>query len=191
MADEEKNANTSADAEDSADKPAEENATAPKGRIRRFAKKRWGLLTVVGVLVVHTSVLWYLAAASAGSTDASGEVSLGSFEFVNYATEQLIRHAQFELHLSLLEDVDHAARERLTARRFRVQQDVEQLLRQAHGADFADPQLTELKRRLQEQVNESLGMRAVSDVLITDLSLEVVDGAGPVGENGDASANAG
>jgi len=61
------------------------------------------------------------------------------------------------------------ARTRLAARKFKVQQDVEQLLRQAHPDDFADPVLAGLKRQLQEQINESLGLRAISEVIITSL----------------------
>ena len=60
-------------------------------------------------------------------------------------------------------------------RRYAVQQDIEELLRQAHGADFADPVLGELKRQLQEQINRTLEMRAISQVIITDLELHQSD----------------
>ena len=76
------------------------------------------------------------------------------------------------MHIALLEQVEVAARRELSAKRFRVQQAVEELTRRAHGGDFEDPLLTELKRRLQERVNEALGIRVIADVIITDLKLE-------------------
>ena len=54
-------------------------------------------------------------------------------------------------------------------------QDVEELLRRAHGTDFADPALTELKRQLQETVNHSLELRAIDEVIVTGLAVEQCD----------------
>ena len=158
-------------------------------RFTGFLKRRWGFVVLAAVLLVHTSVVWYLTAAHADGRNTKREVSLGEFEFVNRTLEHSVRHAEFDLHLSLLDAVEDEAREQLDHRRFRVQQDVEQLLRQAHGADFADPKLTELKRRLQEQVNESLGMRAIRDVIITDLNLEIADVEDAVGVDQTAAAS--
>jgi len=59
----------------------------------------------------------------------------------------------------------------LDACRFRVQQNVEELLRRAHGGDFDDPGLGELKRQLQERINERSG-RAIAEVIVTDLKLQ-------------------
>jgi hypothetical protein len=76
------------------------------------------------------------------------------------------------LHIGLLKVDDRVARAKLAANKFRVQQDIEELLRQAGGEDFVDPLLTELKRQLQEQINATIGMRAIAQVIITDLSID-------------------
>jgi len=77
------------------------------------------------------------------------------------------------LYITLLDGFQQRGRQQLAANRNRVQQDIEQLLRQAHPGDFEDPCLTELKRRIQAQINKSLGVRAVADVIITGLELEL------------------
>lgn len=102
-----------------------------------------------------------------------GELSLGEFHFVPDPSEETpITRADFRLHLSLLSEVDAMTRERLATHQYRVQQNVEELLRQAHGGDFGDPALTELKRQLQEKINDTIAVRGVADVIITDLHLE-------------------
>ena len=55
----------------------------------------------------------------------------------------------------------------------------EELLRRAHGGDFEDPGLQELKRQLQERINQALGIRAVADVIVTDLRLRRSPRTGP------------
>ncbi len=140
---------------------------------RRLLPGKWAtiILTIsaVNFVVGFTCARVLLVGPSSGST---AEVGLGPFEFK--ATEQSagsIVAADFALHVALLDKVDRIARQRLQAQEHRVRQDVEQLLRQAHGGDFEDPKLAGLKRQIQEQVNETLRMRAISDVIITDLEL--------------------
>lgn len=104
---------------------------------------------------------------------SESEVSLGAFRFAVDKTEgALVSGAQFSLHVGLLEDMDRAGRDLLAQRRFRIQEAVEELLRQAHGGDFEDPSLAALKRKIQQQINECLGVRVVEDVIITDLKLQ-------------------
>lgn len=102
------------------------------------------------------------------------EVSLGEFRFLPNAQERSpVVAATFHLHVALLPETDALARARLVSHQYRVQQGVEQLLRKAHGGDFEDPSLGEIKRQLQEQINETLGMRAVADVIVTGLDIQV------------------
>jgi len=132
---------------------------------------------VIASLVLH-AIVFGLSRWSAGgpaTADAAGgaEVTLGEFQFAASPHERgPVQAARFQLHLAFLPEVDAAARLRLGTHKFRVQQDIEQLMRQAHGGDFDDPALVDLKRQIQEQVNETLGMRAVADVIVTDLELE-------------------
>ncbi len=133
-----------------------------------------GLAILVGVsIAVHATVFACTRAGKGASSKAAdAEISLGDFRFeAKRAEAGSISSAWFSLHIVLLDPVDSYARKKLEARQFRVQQDVEELLRQAHSGDFDDPNLGELKRQLQEQVNETLGSRVIADVIITDLEL--------------------
>ncbi len=107
-----------------------------------------------------------------GTVADSPEVTLGRFTFAaERGVDSPVQRAQFDLHIALIEELQPAARKLLAERRLRVQQDIEELLRRARGGDFDDPSLRELKRQLQEQVNTTLGLRAVGSVIITDLEV--------------------
>lgn len=103
----------------------------------------------------------------------STEIALGSFRFVADKSEKgLVNGARFSLHVAFTPQADQEGRQRLSDRKYRVQQDIEELLRRAHGADFDDPRLRDLKRQVQQQINETLGIQALADVIITDLSID-------------------
>ncbi len=126
-------------------------------------------------LAWNASMLVYLRLSrpAAATQAVSPEFELGSFEFESPDPARApIRGAKFSLYISLLDGVDRKAREQLFSSRHRVQESVEELLRSAHGADFEDPDLSGLKRQVQEQLNGVLGMRAIADVIITDLRLQ-------------------
>jgi flagellar basal body-associated protein FliL len=143
----------------------------------RHLSKRW-LAVLLGIsLLGHGLGLaaYRLHARPGGKGVTNQEISLGAYRFAPQQTEGgPVASAEFSIHIALLEDVDPLARRLLTQRRYRVQEAVETLLRKAHGGDFRDPGLAELKRQLQERVNEALGMRAIADVIITDLDVEYV-----------------
>lgn len=132
------------------------------------------VILVVASVLVHGMGLAYSKLFSGPTAVVSdGEVSLGTYRFLAEPEERSsIRSAEFALHIALLDDVVGAARLQLVRRQYRVQQDIEELLRRAHGGDFIDPTLGELKRQLQEQINGTLGIRAIADVIITDLQVQ-------------------
>lgn len=137
-----------------------------------FTPRGLAILLIVS-LVVHGFAYAYYRLAGADATVPPHEIELGQFQFVPAETEVgPIAGAEFSLYVTLLQGFDRSGREQLARHRRRVQQDIEQLLRQAHAGDFEDPCLTELKRRIQAQVNKSLGVRAVADVIITGLELK-------------------
>jgi len=135
---------------------------------------------VIAVLVVLTVIinvtgLAFQSVANNAKTIASDEHDLGTYHFLADPSEKgLITAAEFNLHIAILDDIEKEARRRLDAKKFRVQQDIEELLRKAHGGDFDDPSLGELKRRLQARINETLGMMAIADVIVTDLKLDKI-----------------
>jgi len=147
--------------------PTSPTASAPAWK--RLIARYWIVGLAIVLLGVQFAMFGYLR-SSASTTPTTPEITLGDFFFEQSSGgEGLIEEAKFQLHIGLLPEVDRHARTRLAERRFKVQQGIEELLRQAHPADFEDPSLGELKRQFQEQINTALGMRAVSEIIITDL----------------------
>jgi hypothetical protein len=139
---------------------------------RLLSKQLLGALLAISVVghAIGYSHHWLTMKSVRGPVGP--EVSLGRFRFeANSLDQGPVTEADFALHVSLLSPVDPLARKRLATFKHRVQQGVEQLLREAHGADFDDPTLGELKRRLQEEINRTIGLRAVADVIVTELRL--------------------
>jgi len=163
--------------------PADRSSKAPPFWRRlnwRILLTRRGLVVAMGVSVALFGLIFIYCLTIGPRGYRSPEVSLGTYEFQSQPDVIApIARATFDLHVALLTEVDSAARLRLFARRYRIQQDVEQLLRQAQGGDFEDPTLAELKRQLQEQINETLDMRAIAEVIVTDLQIVRGEGADP------------
>ena len=160
--------------------PEGDSSTEPAPGKRRWLNlkglvSRKALISIlVASLVIHGAGMWYYMAVRASVDPASLETSLGEFHYeADNTASAVVRRAQFQLHISLLPEVRRTARSLLTTRQYKVQQDIEQLMRQASGGDFEEPTLSELKRQLREQINNSLGIKAVDEVIITDLSLEM------------------
>ena len=131
------------------------------------------IVLVVLTVVINAAGLAFHSVGNSGKTNDDAEHDIGTYHFLANPSEKgQIAAAEFNLHIAVLDDIEKEARRRLAAKKFRVQQDIEELLRKAHGGDFDDPSLGELKRRLQARINETLGMRAIADVIITDLNLE-------------------
>jgi len=156
---------------------SESEASPKSGLVSRFqkaARKNWLSILVVGALVAQGAGIAYFAASRGPVAQRPGyEITLGAFHFEdNHAERSHLRNADFRLHIRFIASLESNARRRLEMRQYAVQQDIEELLRQAHGADFEDPVLGELKRQLQEQINRTLEMRAVSEVIVTDLQVD-------------------
>jgi hypothetical protein len=150
----------------------------PVRLLARLLTPRW-LLTLLALSMLGHGIgltcAWLRAPRPAH--ELSPEVSLGVFRFTPDPAESgEITRAEFHLHIALLRQVEAAARRQLQTKRLRVQEAVEELIRRAHGGDFDDPRLAGLKQQLQEQINESLGLRVIDEVIITDLHVERKEG---------------
>jgi hypothetical protein len=182
-------ANPTEAVEDEAPEKQESTSRGSVGLVGRLLSKR-GLLILLAVSIVGHAVT-FTCFQLTGDSPQSGscpEFSLGEFQFVADPSEGgPIARAEFSLHITLLDEVDRVARKGLEEKKFRVQQGIEELIRRAHGGDFDDPVLGGLKRQLQEQINQTLGVRVIADVIITDLLLERnSDALGPISETADA-----
>ncbi len=139
----------------------------------------------VSILANLVGVLYFRSLAIQAYPVSPQEIPLGDYRFVaeQYVPGQ-VTEADFTLHVELIRQTADPARRLLEARRQRVRQNVEELLRTAHGGDFSDPALRQLKGQLQKRINETLEIRAVADVIVTDLRLQRAQprSAGPKGE---------
>lgn len=137
--------------------------------------KRWICLLVGSTVLAHALLITIHAMRGVPEDKTGMEVTLGGFAYHGDGSTARVTGAEFDLHISLLKELDAEARKSLERNRYKIEQDIEELLRRAHGADFEDPILTELKREIQETINSSLEVRAVSDVIITDLALTLTE----------------
>lgn len=165
-----------ANEQDNQSAEAAKPANAKSGMVSRALNgltSRISLAVLLGLSLVMQGVgYWYFSSKSV-SKEPTGEVTLGTFHYREAEpTTASIESADFTLHLDFLEALDRKARNRLEDRRFRVKQDVEELMRLAKGADFEPTAIDQLKRTLQERINASLEMRVVDEVIITDLHVE-------------------
>jgi hypothetical protein len=138
---------------------------------------------VVMTLVVLTVILQagglIYCYSSSGKTLQTAEIGLGQYQFSGIPpVGGWVAQARFSLYVTLLKGLEKTGRDALADHKNRVQQDVEQLLRQVHGGDFEDPDLGGLKLQIREKIDKAVGSRVVSDVIITDLRLTP---AGPSG----------
>jgi hypothetical protein len=155
-------------------KPAEFGENTRFSRIVNAAS-RSGLMITLAVSLIANGI----AFSGVGSKDdpAAGqltpEVQLGQFAFLSSESvaKQVVK-AEFAVHVALSEDMESESRDRMTQRQFRLQQDIEELLRGAHSGDFDDPLLRGLKQKLKERIDKTLGLRATAYVIITGLKIE-------------------
>lgn len=138
-----------------------------------MSRKILGTLLVLSMLG-HVAYIVIEPPEKQGDQATSREVTLGEFSFTNNNNnpDEAIRRVEFHLHVDLLAGTDVVARRRLEQRHSMVKQNVEQLLRRARAVDFTDPILAELKRQLQEAINETISLRGIADVIITDLVID-------------------
>lgn len=144
---------------------------------RRFLTKRWLPILCVVTLLLHCGLLASWRSAIQGPEEKLSEIELGEFRFINTEKNARVEQAEFDIHVSLLLGTERLGSQRLAEKKFLVQQGIEELLRQTHAADFDDPTLAELKRQIQEKINESVEMRTVETVIITDLEKSSRDSA--------------
>jgi flagellar basal body-associated protein FliL len=148
---------------------------APKGKFRDMITRSWLVLVILlGTILLQVGALVYhRATAQAEQPRPSPEMELGVFHFdTNRADEGQTTHADFAVCLALQDSNEQASRQRLATHKYRVQQEIEELLRKAHCGDFDDPSLRDLKRQCREQINQVLGLQGVCEVIITDLRIQ-------------------
>lgn len=135
----------------------------------------YALPVALGVSMLANLVgVFYFRSFSLGARPAAAhEIPLGNYRFIaeEYEPGQ-VTEANFALYVELVRQAEEPARRLLETRRQKVRQNVEELLRTAHGGDFNDPALSELKSQIQKRVNETLQIRAVTDVIVNELQME-------------------
>ncbi len=134
----------------------------------------YALPVALGVSILANLVgVFYFRSLSLGARPAaSHEVPLGNYRFIAEENEPgQVTEANFALYVELVRQAEEPARRLLETRRQKVRQNVEELLRTAHGGDFNDPSLRDLKNQIQKRINETLQIRAVTDVIVNELQM--------------------
>lgn len=176
-------------------KPNPDSEPAPADPAPRtpWWRRRSIMLLVVGGVGLHAiGYSWYAYRLQPAATAKSPEIDLGAYHFIAPPSEEgAIERADFRLHIALLKEVQTSARALIEEHRFRLEQNVEELLRRAHGGDFDDPTLTELKRQVQETINKTVGHRVIEEVIITKLMLQRRDAIEPPNRRRDPGVPSG
>jgi flagellar basal body-associated protein FliL len=164
-------------------KPAADAPADPASKQRwweALLTQRWLIVLVVGSLLVH-AVVFGIARKTAGRAAPPTEYTLGTFSFISpVAGDSHAPPGKFDLHVRFLDELDSVARQRITAHQFRVRESIEDLLRSSAGMNLDDQSLTRLKHQIQQRIDDDLDLRAVAEVIITDLTCPPV---GPPPEN--------
>ncbi|MGD0382139.1 MAG: hypothetical protein ABSA77_01370 [Thermoguttaceae bacterium] len=160
----------------SSDEEKTEASTAGKSRfalLRGKTMQYWLAFLLISTLVIHgIGLAYYKTSNTHAPIEYSPEIGVGNFQFTADKTAGgRIAGAEFSLYITALEGLDRIARIRLTSHKYRVQEEIESLLRQAHSGDFDDPALNDLKRQIREQIDQALGNRVVSDVIVANLKI--------------------
>ncbi|HZZ27860.1 MAG TPA: hypothetical protein VFE46_07605 [Pirellulales bacterium] len=158
----------------SADAPAKAPAAKPWWKSAKIG--RWLVAIVVGSLVVHT-VIFVILRKSAAKAPVQPEFTVGTFSVMAGDSGDRTVPGKFDLHVRFLDDLDAAARTRMTSHEFRVRESIEGLLRNAHGLEFDEPALGRLKHQIQESIDNAIDLRAVAEVMITDMTVPMLDQA--------------
>jgi len=162
------------------DDASTEAKPAGKSKIASFFGKTmqyWLAFLLITTLVIHgLGWAWYKAGSAGPAVETSPEIGIGTFKFAADKTSgSRVTGAEFSVYVTALDGLDRVARNRLASHKFRVQEEIEAMLRQAHGGDFVDPDLSDLKRQIRERIDQALKNRVVSDVIITNLKFALPD----------------
>ena len=154
--------------------PADTSALNAEGQTAPFWQtvsfKKWLGVIVCASLVIH-AVVFLFAHKSTGSAAVPGEFTIGVFTLPTGEHGDLQAPGKFTLHIRLIDDFDSLGRQRLATHQFRVREAVEGLLRKSKGLDWDDTAVARFKHEIQERIDNSIDLRAVAEVIITDLNL--------------------
>jgi flagellar basal body-associated protein FliL len=161
-----------------------EAAAAPADAKTKWWKSlltpRWLVVFVAVSLVIH-AVIFVLVRRSAARPAIPPEYTVGAFNLI--AGQLGDSHGvpgKFELHVRFIDDLQSQANARIANHQFRVREAIENLLRKSHGIELDDQAIARLKHQIQEQIDQAIDLRAVAEVMITDLTIEPLPSEAPV-----------
>ena len=145
-----------------------------KSLLSRLFSTQTLVLTTTVLVILHSVLLLFVGLERFTKRGPEGtEVGLGTFRFEAAADGSTVAATvEFDLHVSLLEKCDRLGRHLLRNHENRVQQGIEELLREATDEDFQDPTFADLKRQFQETINGTLGERVIAEVIMTQVTIE-------------------
>jgi flagellar basal body-associated protein FliL len=133
---------------------------------------RWLVVFVAVSLVIH-AVIFVLVRRSSARPAIPPEYTVGAFNLVaGQPGDTRGVPGKFELHVRFIDDLQSQANARIASHQFRVREAIENLLRKSHGIELDDQAIARLKHQIQEQIDQAIDLRAVAEVMITDLTID-------------------
>jgi hypothetical protein len=125
----------------------------------------------VSFLLEAAIIHWFCFRTPDETPVITGEIALGSFEFVRVSGDKQLYRGQFDLFVNLCDRIDASRQKQFLRELPRLQQAVEETVRRLRLADFTDLRLSRLKTRVQDRLNDELGFDAVEEVLVANLKI--------------------
>lgn len=99
------------------------------------------------------------------------EVEIGAFQLSNRTASGLNMHVQLALSGTVPEALTEEFAERYEQHKSRIRQSVLSIIRSSTQQDLADPSLSLIRRKIQDQLNRLLGKKFLVDVVVTEVSV--------------------
>jgi hypothetical protein len=146
---------------------------AGTGWRRVFTTRRLIAAVVAGFLLEAAILYWCRTRTAPAAISLPKEIPLGVFEFTrSNGRDSRVYRGQFDLFVRLADDRTSAEQRKFVQHQPELQKAVEEALLRLRAADFTDPRLVRLKNRVQERLNEELGFDGITEVLISNLTIE-------------------
>ena len=99
------------------------------------------------------------------------EVEIGAFQLSNRNASGLNMHVQLALSGTVPEALSDEFTKHFEQHKSRVRQSVLSIIRSSTQKDLADPSLSLIRRKIQDQLNRLLGKKFLVDVVVTEVSV--------------------
>lgn len=179
---------------------AKAEMTTDTGKTRRAIKPLHIAMLVVAIMATEGLIGWWAlsrsqnaaaseaggkgqAAADGEATEAANdkpapsgdvalkEVELGAFQLSLQTSASGALHVQLSLSATVPEELENEFHEMQERHKSRIRQSVLSIVRSSTQEDLADPSLSLIRRKIQDQLNRLLEKKYLVDIIVTEVSI--------------------